>query len=446
MQDARINVLDDGFVRLVSVDGDDTRIVQAARVSYGEGTKTPSTDRTLIRYLMRHRHTTPFEMASMIFHVRVPMDCWRQWIRHRTACLAGDTMLHFDLPGGVDKRGNRLYKLSIKEVFDRFQPTENIQRPDKQGNPNHKRERVQDMMLRSVNEETGVVQHTRVVDVWQSGEKDVFRVETKSGASALMSEDHLCWTPDGWQRLKDFAWRSKTKTEYGSVFVAGPLTCFADPVVAVRLIGREMTYDIEVEGPWHNFSAGGLIVHNSVNEYSTRYSEAIDSMATTAPDGWRTQSKKNKQGSGEEDIPPNVAQALTDMETSFLRDARALYEDRLACGVAREQARKDLPLSTYTEAYWKMDLHNLFHFLRLRLDSHAQLEIRLYAQAVAEFVKAAFPIAWKAFDDYVLQSVTFTGPEVAVLKRCGWGFGLPDEPPEDLSKREWKELNTKLNR
>ncbi len=186
-------VLDDGFVCLVDVMGDDQAIVQAARVSYGEGTRKVSDDRGLVRYLMRHRHSTPFEMAEIKFLVRVPMDCWRQWIRHRTA---------------------------------------------------------------------------------------------------------------------------------------------------------------------------------NVNEYSTRYSLAIDATQTTPADQWRTQAASNRQGSGDP-LSPDMGASLTASETEFQAAARKLYQDRIEAGVAREQARKDLPLSTYTEAYWKIDLHNLLHFLALRMDSHA---------------------------------------------------------------------------
>lgn len=224
-------VLDDGFVCLVDVMGDDHAVVQAARVSYGAGTRHVSDDRGLIRYLMRHRHTTPFEMAELKFLVRVPMDTWRQWIRHRTA---------------------------------------------------------------------------------------------------------------------------------------------------------------------------------NVNEYSTRYSEAIDSAQTTPPDSWRTQSTGNRQGSGD-NLPEDVGRQLTADEQALQQHARQVYEARLAAGAAREQARKDLPLSTYTEAYWKVDLHNLLHFLSLRMDSHAQWEIRQYATIIGqEIVRLLFPITWQAFSDYRLMATSLT--------------------------------------
>lgn len=224
-------VLDDGFVCLVDVMGGDQSVVQAARVSYGEGTRKVSDDRGLIRYLLRHRHTTPFEMAELKLLVRVPMDCWRQWIRHRTA---------------------------------------------------------------------------------------------------------------------------------------------------------------------------------NVNEYSTRYSLAIDATQTTSPGAWRAQAATNRQGS-EGLLDEAAGQRLTASEAAFQAEARRLYEERIALGVAREQARKDLPLSTYTEAYWKIDLHNLLHFLALRMDAHAQWEIRQYATTIGEeIVRPLFPLVWEAFLDYRVHAVMLT--------------------------------------
>lgn len=233
-------VLDDGFVTLVDVMGDDSAIVQAARVSYGAGTKTISDDRALIRYLMRHEHTSPFEMAELKFMVRVPMDIWRQWIRHRTA---------------------------------------------------------------------------------------------------------------------------------------------------------------------------------SVNEYSTRYSIAIDSAHRTAPSQWRYQSKQNKQGSYGF-LPDDLGEQLSEEERQLHAFARQVYRNRIEMGVAREQARKDLPLSTYTEAYWKIDLHNLLHFLELRMNPAAQLEIRQYAEIIGnEIVAKLFPITWEAFLDYRLHAVKLSKKDQEVLEK-----------------------------
>lgn len=236
----KFRVLDDGFVTLVDCMGDDQAVVQAARVSYGEGTRRVSDDRSLIRYLMRHRHTTPFEMAEIKLLVRVPMDCWRQWIRHRTA---------------------------------------------------------------------------------------------------------------------------------------------------------------------------------NVNEYSTRYSVAIDAAQHTPPDQWRLQAATNRQGSAGF-LPADIGAQLSAEEAELLKRAREVYEHRIERGVAREQARKDLPLSTYTEAYWKIDLHNLLHFLALRMDHHAQEEIRQYAQTIGyEIVRPLFPLVWEAFVDYRLEALTLSRLECQVIAR-----------------------------
>lgn len=257
-------VLDDGFVRCVDYMGSDASIVQAARVSYGSGTKKVSEDRGLIRYLLRHRHTTPFEMCEIKFHVRVPMDCWRQWIRHRTA---------------------------------------------------------------------------------------------------------------------------------------------------------------------------------NVNEYSTRYSIAIDASQKTPAGAWRVQSTDSKQGSAGF-LDAAQGEKLTKRERELQEQARAVYNERLALGIAREQARKDLPLSTYTEAYWKVDLHNLLHFIALRMDAHAQLEIREYATVLGqEFVKRWCPIAWEAFMDYRYEGMHLTRIEVAVMGALG--AGRTDDALAAAKKAGWLERSEK---
>ena len=232
--------LDDGFVRVIDYFGADSSIVQAARISYGVGTRAVHEDRSLIRYLLRHRHTTPFEMCEIKLHVRVPMDTWRQWIRHRTA---------------------------------------------------------------------------------------------------------------------------------------------------------------------------------NVNEYSTRYSVAIDNTQKTRPNAWRLQSAGNKQGSSGV-LEASLGENLSRREAEFQGIAREVYKERLDAGVSREQARKDLPLSTYTEAYWKIDLWNLMHFLGLRMDLHAQAEIREYADTIGKKIVARWvPTAWEAFQDYHFQSVRLSRLETAIMSR-----------------------------
>jgi len=273
-------VLDDGFIRVIDYMGSDESIVQAARVSYGQGTKKINEDRGLIRYLMRHHHTTPFEMCEIKLHIRVPMDCWRQWIRHRTA---------------------------------------------------------------------------------------------------------------------------------------------------------------------------------SVNEYSTRYSIAIDAAQKTDPVDWRKQAAENRQGSGE-GVDHEIGIELTRQESDFQARSRELYADRLEAGVAREQARKDLPLSTYTEAYWKINLHNLLHFLQLRMETHAQFEIRSYANIIGnEIVRQWCPLTWEGFLDYRLNSMSLSSMESKMIALLAGGetekawqlaieSGLLSAEDPQKKNRERDELTEKILR
>lgn len=250
-------VLDDGFICLVDVMGNDAAVVQAARTSYGNEKRNGDTtvnmsDSQLLRYLMRNRHSTPFEMVEVKFLVRVPMDAWRQWIRHRTA---------------------------------------------------------------------------------------------------------------------------------------------------------------------------------NVNEYSTRYAEAIDARQCTPQDAWRLQSTNNKQGSSgavvtewPEATDPGTGlgagEYLTMRERDLHKMTQDVYNERLVFGVAKEVARKDLPLSTYTEAYWKCDLHNIMHFLGLRMDGHAQQEIRNYATTMGdEIIAKLFPITWQAFLDYRINAMYLSAQDKEVLQR-----------------------------
>jgi len=209
----------------------------------------------------------------------------------------------------------------------------------------------------------------------------------------------------------------------------------------------------------------------SYNEYSTRYKPAIDSFETTEPDKWRTQAKNNKQGSGEyltewpeettgtEHCPVDSTimfrkehgdspGKICSINEKRLQEATTeTYQQRLRLGVAREQARKDLPLSTYTEFYAKVDLHNLFHFLSLRLDAHAQLEIRSYAEALYSLIKSLVPISCQAFEDYRLNGCFFSAQEINLLRTFlseGLYEILTEEKPESLSDREWKEFKEKL--
>jgi len=220
--DKEFKVLDHGIVRLVDYMGSDSAIVQAARVSYGEGTKQVTQDRGLIRYLLRHKHTTPFEMVEFKFHIKLPIFVARQWIRHRSA---------------------------------------------------------------------------------------------------------------------------------------------------------------------------------NVNEYSGRYSVMREEFFVPDAAEIRYQSTVNKQGRSTEEVPDELKKRVLEYLVESQKEAYAKYSEFVEDGLARELARINLPLSLYTEWYWKIDLHNLFHFLRLRIDPHAQKEIQEYGLVMADIVKTVCPVAFEAFMD-----------------------------------------------
>lgn len=529
-----IRVGTDGHVKLIDVMGDDAAVVQAARKSYGSGTKTVREDAALIDYLYAHTHTTPFEMAEIKLHVRVPMDVWRQWIRQRTACLGGNTRIQFDTPGGV--RDHRVATDTIAELFRKWQPTPGNKRVGR-SRQTTRRARIAARHIRGLNEDSCTPRTSRIVDVFESGIKPIHRATFSNGSQIECTLDHLFFTEAGWRTLAEVrrlhlrvwavgatpravppaqptyaglveewrpipGWPSYAVSQIGSVkrvsagrgaksgvvkkptvsrnrlvvslssrgrsyavhvhrlvmlafgqeppgpeYVVchldgnaynnhidnlywgtqadnasdrvkhGATTAYGSHLVqllSVEALGEQMTYDLEVAGPWHNFSADGVIVHNSVNEYSTRYSRAIDAMARTAPDAWRLQATRNKQGS-EGFLDEAAGAALSAVQAEFHTVARTVYQQRLDMGVAREQARMDLPLSTYTEAVWKIDLHNLLRFLAQRLDSHAQQEIREFAEAIARIVRVWVPMTWAAFEEHTLGGARLSASEIRAL-------------------------------
>jgi thymidylate synthase (FAD) len=184
-----------------------------------------------------------------------------------------------------------------------------------------------------------------------------------------------------------------------------------------------------------------------VNEYSARYSILDKEFYIPAPENLAVQSADNRQGRGavlEGDAAAEVLNILRrDAEQTY-----ANYEDMLdesKYGLARELARMNLTLNTYTQWYWKTDLHNLFHFLRLRADAHAQYEIRVYAEAMLETVKAWVPLSFGAFSDYRLGAVTFSAKMLDIIKRMLAGEQV-EQPGSGLSKREWNEMMASLGR
>ena len=259
--DKEYPVLDKGFVRLVDYFGGDQRIVQSARVSYGEGTKSVSQDGALIDYLLRHQHTSPFEQVVMTFHVKMPIFVARQWVRHRT--------------------------------------------------------------------------------------------------------------------------------------------------------GR-------------------------MNEVSGRYSIMKDEFYVPAEDKVSPQSTDNKQGRAAEAFDKETADKIITKLEEGQKAAYESYNELIDSGLAREIARINLPLSLYTEFYWEMDLHNLFHFLKLRLDSHAQYEIRVYAEVILEICKKVAPMATESFINHMNEGVNFSGEEMRALR------DVMDGKPNPLEGKKLDRFNEKI--
>lgn len=314
-------VLDHGFVRVVDYMGGDSAIVQAARVSYGKGTKKISQDRGLIRYLLRRRHTTPFEMCELKLHVKLPIFVARQWIRHRTA--------------NVNEYSAR-YSILDKEFY-------------------------------------------------------------------IPDRDYL------------------------------------DSCIEVERLHRKVEKD-ELVGQQDLLSM----------------LSQTDEMDVSGPKYTAEQSADNKQGRGAVVSAEEAAQHIKEIKrvssaayTSYeklMNEGLSGKIDHNRTGLARELARMVLPTNYYTQWYWKIDLHNLLHFVKLRIDKHAQHEIQEYARVIGEIVKAWVPITWEAFEDYQLNGVYLSGMEVelvsALLKEKG--NEEIEEIKRKLSERERREFAQKF--
>ena len=464
-------VLDHGFVALVDYMGTDDSVERAARVSYGYGTRKVSVTRGLIRYLRRHLHTTPSEMVEFKFHCAMPMFVARQWVRHRTACLAAGTEVYFDPPGAEAGGRGRLRKLRIEEIWRRFRPTRDTLRAVERRNPFFGRDRLKRMMLRQANEDTLALQHTRIVDVHRNGVKPVFRMTLEDGKAIETTSDHRFLFAGGWDTLR----RATGLTETGGraewrrgerfVYVNGAAEkwesnwSFRARLVKIsrfEYVGERETYDLEVEGPHHNFVANGIVTHNSVNEYSGRYSLMPLLFYSPERDQFSLQSTASNQGRAAGSVSPGFhREAMRRWERVRAR-AAADYGWLVGENVARELARIDLPLSTYTQWYWKIDLHNLLHFLTLRVDDHAQWEIREYGRVIAGMVKRVAPLSYEAWVDYQVVGDKLSRGEIRALSRLVAvnGEGLAARPDAKLSHadlaglglsgREIRELGEKL--
>ena len=584
------SVLDHGFVFLVDHMGDDAALCQAARVSYGAGTKSVRDDRNLIRYLFRHSHSSPIEQADVKFHLRVPIFVMRQLIRHRTACLAGDVRLTFDLPAGKTVGGPRAHPLSVEEVYNRFQPAVAL---EANFGVYSRRDRVKAMQLRCCDEDTLQLCYTKITDIWQNGVKPVVRVDFPDGSYLRATTDHRCFTDRGWLSLgepldshakfasfclstgyvsehvefteaeilaeewrqiadypiyevsslgrirswSNFRWGVRdtpvikeqtvsaagygvvslssggisraflvhrlireafrpdiadgmqtrhrdnnrrnnrlTNLDFGSALdnANDRITTGCDQRLCIAFVaplswqadGETMTYDLSVEGPFRNFSAGNIVVHNSVNEYSGRYSVMTDQFYVPAATSIQPQSQDNRQGragtlsevsvNGTQWLMETVGEHAYEVYRVLLgeRPERPAYDpydsaepllDADFPGIARELARTVLPVSYYTECYWKQNLWNLFHLLKLRTDPHAQYETRVVAEAMYDLIKPLFPSACEAYEDFIRDAVTLSRMEVALVRDLLRGQTVTiDAARYGMSKREVQEFTARF--
>jgi len=224
----------------------------------------------------------------------------------------------------------------------------------------------------------------------------------------------------------------------------------------LEFLGYRMTYDLAVEGPFHNFVANGMVTHNSVNEHSARYSIIPDEYEVPPPEEVRHQSGRSRQGRGEP-LPGEVVDRFRSDLERVSKDAYEAYTRALDAGVARETARLLLPVAYYTQWYWKVDLWNLFHFLSLRLDPHAQEEIRLYAAEVAKIARVVCPIAFEAFEEFQLHGIGFGQREQVAVRAlldgktpeeacASAGLALTREDGRPMTSGEGIEFLEKLER
>jgi thymidylate synthase (FAD) len=226
-------------------------------------------------------------------------------------------------------------------------------------------------------------------------------------------------------------------------------------IAKIELVGEEMTYDLEVSGPYHNFVADGFIVHNSVNEYSGRYSLMPMLFYTPSAEQLQTQSRANNQGRSGTPVSPAQYADAVGRWNEIRRLSRDAYEQMTSADMARELARIDLPLSTYTQWYWKIDLHNFLHFLKLRVDSHAQWEIQEYGRVLAGMLKRVAPHSYEAWIDYDVCGARVSRMELDAIRKLvqvkdgglianAGSVAAPELEALGLAKREVSELLNKL--
>jgi flavin-dependent thymidylate synthase len=354
-------------VELVKHSATDTDVLWAARVSTAgeqsldELRKDPERSKGLINYLMRDRHGSPFEHNSMTFFVGAPLFVFREFHRHRVGwCLAGDTAITV-----VDGHGATT-RVPVRDL--------------------HARRGA--VRVRCHHEETLAAREAAVVDVFTSGEKPLLRITTARGRALRCSADHAVLTPGGWRKAGELAPGDQVTGAGEDPDGAAQ----ADTVSSVTGDGVEMTFDIAVEGPWHNFLAEGLVVHNSYNEESGRYRELEP--VFYVPDASRKLVQRGRPGKYEfVDGTAGQQELVGRVTTESYLGAYAAYQEMLAAGVAREVARTVLPVGLYSSMYATCNARSLMHFLGLRT-RHEQARVPSFPQREIEMVGELMEAEW----------------------------------------------------
>ena len=352
-------------------------------------------DEKLLRYLYENKHATPFEMAGMVIEVQAPILVFRQWHRHRTQCLAPDTLVHFDAPKSKANRRS-VYKLTIEDIWKRWQPTTRKTRPERQTNAFHKRNRVRNMQLRCLDEERREISHTRIIDVIKGEPKPMVRVTTASGRTITATRAHRFMTNIGWMTLGKAIDEGHLLTLEGttrSKAMRWEVPKIVEEIVSVEDIGELPTYDLTVEGPYHNFVADGFVVHNSYNEMSARYTPLPDVNYTPTVERCIVVDGKNKQAGKANKKTPTHAEViawLEELEAAY-RMSQRVYARGLEIGIPKEVARCPVPVARYSRMRASANLRNWLAFMTLRSDSHAQHEIRVFSDALGVMIQKAFP-------------------------------------------------------
>jgi thymidylate synthase ThyX len=390
---------DDVTVDLIKHSASDSDVLWAARVSTAgeqsleELTKDPERSKGLINYLMRDRHGSPFEHNSMTFFISAPIFVFREFMRHRVGwCLAGDTEITLESEAGDLRRRQikDLFAMWHKGVEDRT-PVSGF-REEHPGTRSRELASVRGDHVRCHDEETHRARRAQIVDVMESGVTPLIRITTRSGRTLRCSVDHAILTPDGWRKAGELAAGDAVMAAGTAPRGAETTVALPDPLVDIVEDGEEMTYDLSVAGPWHNFLANGIVVHNSYNEESGRYRELQPVFYVPGEDRKLVQQGRPGKYEFVHGTPEQRKAVLAAMEESY-GQSYAAYQRMLAAGVAREVARATLPVGLFSSMYATCNARSLMHFLGLRTQ-HELARVPSFPQREIEMVGERMEAAW----------------------------------------------------